>query len=155
MALTDAERKQAILDEVGDPSGTLVSKVDTQWAKYAPYEPVSPTLHDLYVTRGLLTIKLAALDSDVDFTVDGITAVKASQAAVSLNKRLATVEAQILKAETEELGASGAAIGTLATVTPETPPTVPLIRPYGPDATDPPYYPSPYYPERGRAVRRW
>lgn len=148
MVWDETARKAAIIDEVGDPSGTLATKITSQWEKYAAYEAASPALRDLYVKRGLIQIEYARLRADVDFTVDGLTSVKASQAAAALLKLLDVVNAEIVVATGDELGASGAAIGTLTAVTPETPPSAPLVRPYGPDSTDPQYQGNPYYPRR-------
>jgi hypothetical protein len=71
---------------------------------------------------------------------------------VMLLKMLDSTDAAlaILDAQTQ---AGGTAIGELTTVTPEVPPRGPLSRPFGPDALDPQYLGSPYYPQRGGRVR--
>lgn len=163
MALTEAATKALLIRQVGEvattdfPAGLLAGSVDDLWAQYADQAVLGARLRELYVKRGLIEVKLGQVNSAVDF-VDGDHAQKASQAATALQKMLDRVEAQI-ETETEVAAGAGgtAAIGDLATLTPESPPTGPLVRPFGPKAEDPPYWPSPYYPERrrGGTVRRW
>lgn len=153
VALTDVERKAAIIDEVGDPSGTLATKIDTQWTKCARYESVSADLRDLYVKRGIVQIEYARLRRFVDFTDGDNYGQKASQAAAAALKMLDDVKGEIEAFEGTQQGVGGAAIGELTTVSPESPPSAPLYRPYGADALDPPYLGSPYY--SGRRRSRW
>jgi hypothetical protein len=151
-APTDEQRKALLILRVGEVTGGLLAaNIDTLWDEYAAYATPNPALRDLYVKRGLIEIALGATRADVDFT-DGDHSQRASQAAVMLLKMLDSTEAAIV--ECAALGqAGGAAIGELTTVTPSTPPRAPLVRPFGPDATDPAYWGDPYWPQSGRRVR--
>lgn len=154
MALDDAQRKAAILDEIGDAGGTLATKVDAQWDKYAAFEAIAPTLHDLYTKRGLIDIAYGQIREDVDFT-NGDHSQRASQAVKALlDLRKEVTDEIALATEIAQIDGAGLiATGELATVAPEAPPTRPLVRPYGPDALDPEYLGDPYYPTRTRGGR--
>lgn len=153
MALTDDQRKTLLILEVGDTAGNLLAgNIDLLWEKYAPYAPVSADLRDLYVKIGLFDLRIAKAQDDTTFT-DGDYSQSASHVAQRLLERqkAAIDAAELLSGESAS--ANGVTGGQLTTVTPQSPPTAPLPRPYGPDATDPQYLGSPYYPRHGG--RRW
>lgn len=152
MALTDAQRKTLLILEVGDTAGELLAgNIDLLWEKYASYAPVSAELRDLYVKIGLIDIALGAARQGVTFT-DGDYSQSASHVAQRLlEMRKAATDA--LAVADADAGGTGVTGGQLTTVTPQTPPVAPLVRPYGPDALDPQYLGSPYYPRIGG--RRW
>lgn len=155
MTLTDAQRKAAILDEIGDGDGYLAARIDAQWEKLAAYA-AAPALRDLHVKRALIDIAYGQARTAVDFT-DGDHSQRASQAATALLKLRDAVTAEIATLAEVLLfeGAGGAATGELTTVSPTSPPTLPLVRPFGPDALDPEYLGDPYYPVRTVRGRRW
>lgn len=148
MALTDAQRKQLLILQVGEVAGSLLAgNIDLLWEQYAPYAPVSADLRDLYVKLGLIDIAYGAARTGVTFT-DGDYSQSASHVALRLLDLRRAVLEEIAAAASEASGGTGVASGQLATVTPQTPPTSPLVRPFGPDALDPEYVGSVYYPIR-------
>lgn len=153
MALTDAQRKQLLILQVGEVAGSLLAgNIDLLWEQYAPYAPVSADLRDLYVKLGLIDIALGAARTGVTFT-DGDYSQSASHVALRLLEMRKAVAEELAAAASEASGGTGVASGQLTTATPQTPPSAPLVRPYGPDPTDPVYLGSPFYPRSG--VRRW
>lgn len=158
MALTGEQRRQLLILKVGEvktadfPAGLLAGNVELLWELHGGDDAADATLRDLLVRRDLIELALGEARNDTDFT-DGDYSEKASQRAVSLLKALDSTEAAIAGIEAGIGVPQGAAIGELATVAPESPPRAPLVRPYGPDATDPAYWGSPYGPGRVRGVR--
>lgn len=154
MALTAEQRQALLIARVGEtPGNLLASNIAALWELYAPQAAVSATLRDLYVRRDLIEIALGDARSAVTFS-DGDYSQSAGQNAQRLAEMLTKAQAEI-DAELAKRGGGGVAIGAIAKTSPVMPPSAPPVRPYGPDALDPPYVGDPYSPSRGRAGRRW
>lgn len=148
-APTEAQIKALLLAQVGDPDGTLAAQWDTVWALSLGATPLAARI--LTAKLALIDVALGAASQAVSFS-DGDYSQTASDRAKRLLEMRAATEKGL---ESSWQATGGAAIGQLATESASPPPTTPLVRPYGADAHDPPYFPDAYTPGRSRVGRRW
>jgi hypothetical protein len=126
---------QMIVDQLGDPDGTLALQIDAFWAAYN--DGRSNFLVYLYTKREGIQILLGSLRSKVTKTV-GPLKIQYSDQLIALDTMLANVNADIVRAE-KQRASSGVASGVLTNNAVEPPPNV-----LGPDRNDSRFLGSPY-----------
>lgn len=142
MSLTVDQQQAQIVEEVGDPYGTVAPVVVAVWAFYSDKTAIDSRLTYLYVKRAALDVRLAEEQQSTNVKVGGddIQDQEASRFDHVQTMR-DTTQAEIVRIEAMARARRVPAQGALTTVEPMTP-----LFPDQPDATDPLYTGSPYRP---------
>lgn len=171
MPLSDTEAQLLIVrrigdvdPETGDPvqptstggTGIVLANITRLWAQHASKATLSTTLRDLYVQRDGLDLVIGVLERLVDMVaINGAVSLRLSQRIAARQKQRDAVQSEIQRIEAAlptSAGTGALAVGPIATVAPISRPAwgdlPPNSSPYGPDANDPRYGGSPYWPQR-------
>ena len=169
MPLSDVDRQLVLIQAVGDidpangdpvspttqgTTGIVFANIGRLWLKYADKANISPDLRDLYVMRDAHDMVIGRLESLVDIvTNNGQINLRLSQRAQVHRQQREALTQDIARFESYLSRNVAPQIGTIAISSPISAPLpgeLPTRSLYGPDANDPRYTGSPYWPRRTR-----
>jgi hypothetical protein len=171
MPLSDTEAQLLLVRKIGDVdpdtgdpvqptsvggTGIVLANITRLWSSHSSKANLSTTLRDLYVQRDGLDLVIGVLERLVDLVaINGAVNVRLSQRIQARQKQRDAVQSEIQRIEAALPSNSSAgrlSVGPIAAVTPISRPSwgdlPPNASPYGPDANDPRYGGSPYWPQR-------
>lgn len=147
---SDSDIQALIILEVGDeitpawPSGVLTANIALMWASYADKAQIAPRLQELYTKRRAINSVLGIVRGQVTYNIANDHSRNQSDKAKTLLSMRKETQDEIVRLETQTRANRPGVAGQLVTTAPISPPTG------SPDANDPIYQGSPYWPPRNR-----